>query len=124
VKWRALTSWPSTTLNTIATCRFFNSDILVRAGKMPPVRIDLFLTITPEEIGRELGSFRAPNFNTVAVPFRAWMAERHPDDADKVGFGNWTSIQEAEANGLLNVQYSEEWATYPDTNGCTYGDGC
>ena len=39
-------------------------------------------------------------------------------------FGNWTSIEEATANGTLTVEYANEWATYLEPNGCSYRDAC
>ncbi len=55
-----------------------------------------------------------------------WMAVNHPDivEADTVEFGNWDTVEEATANGLLTAQYAVEWATYLTENGCTYLDGC
>jgi hypothetical protein len=52
------------------------------------------------------------------------MKENHPDDRDTSGFGNWTSIEEAEQNGTLTAQYAAEWAAYLEANDCGYDDGC
>jgi hypothetical protein len=106
------------------SCRAFNHDALVQAVDGPPVPIQLTLTITPEGIVEESGSFGQPNFKTVGDPFDGWMRETHSEDAGVVGFGRWATIEEAEQNGILTVQYAAEWAAYLEANGCEYDDDC
>jgi hypothetical protein len=106
------------------TCRAFNHDALVQAVDGPPVPIQLTLTITPEGIVEENGSFGQPDFKTVSDPFDGWMRENHSEDAGVVGFGRWATIEEAEQNGVLTAQYAAEWASYLKANGCEYNDGC
>jgi|GEM_PF-1611041 len=106
------------------SCRAFNHDAAVQAVDGPPVPIQLTLTITPEGIVEESGSFGQPNFKTVGDPFDDWMKENHPEDADAVGFGNWTSLEDAVQNGVLFAQYAAEWGAYLEANGCEYNDGC
>ncbi len=105
-------------------CNFFNRDVLVQAVDGPQVPITLILTVTPDGISNEHGLFSQPDFNKVSRPFNSWMIENHPGDAEKVEFGDWTSIEEADAGGTLRAQYAREWATYLEANGCTYLDGC
>lgn len=54
-----------------------------------------------------------------------WVAN-HPEalEADAIGFGNWTNVEEAAANRLLTAEYSAGWATYLEDNGCVYDEGC
>ena len=52
------------------------------------------------------------------------MRSSHPEDVDNVGFGTWTSVEEAEQNGILNAQFAEEWATYLAAGGSVYPDVC
>ncbi len=52
------------------------------------------------------------------------MTVNHPEDLEAVGFGNWTTVEEAEQNGVLIAQYAAEWATYLNDNDCGYSDGC
>ena len=106
------------------TCPHENLDALVQAVGGPPVPISLKLTVTPDGIRTWTFFFGQPDFNTVGVPFTRWMAQNHPEDLVRVGFGNWSSVEEAEQNGLLTAQYANGWATYLDANGCTYRDGC
>jgi len=115
---------PSTEDAVIVICTFLNHDAVVQAVDGPPVPIRLALTITPDGIGKESGSFGKPDFNTVANPLDIWMKENHPEDVRAVGFGNWTSIEEAEQNGALFAQYAAEWAAYLEANGCEYDEGC
>jgi hypothetical protein len=80
-------------------------------------------TVGLDGISGEFGAFFQPDFNTVGVPFEAWMTENHPEDVDKVEFGNWASIEEATQNGTMVAQYAAEWAAHLEANGCTYQDG-
>ena len=57
-------------------CTFFNLDVLVQAVDGPQVPIALILTVTPDGISNENGSFGQPDFNAVAEPFDAWMIEK------------------------------------------------
>jgi hypothetical protein len=106
------------------SCRHSTLDALVQAVDGPPVPIRVTLVIAPEGIREETSIFGSPDFNTVAIPFENWMTENHEEDVGNVGFGNWSSVEEAEQNGILFAQYAEEWATYLEANGCTYLDGC
>jgi len=106
------------------SCSHNNLDILVQAVDGPPVPIQLTLIVTPDGIREWTSIFGSPDFNDVAVPFERWIRENHPEDRGNVGFGNWTTVEEAEQNGILNAQYADDWATYLEANGCTYLDGC
>lgn len=112
----------STDQTMIVTCQAFNHDAPTQAAGGPPVPIRLTLTISPDGIVEENGSFGQPDFLTVNQPFDAWMTANHPDDRDKIGFANWTSIEEAEQNGTLTARYATEWADYLEANGCAYDD--
>jgi hypothetical protein len=106
------------------TCTSFNLDALVQAVAGPAVPITLKLSIGPDGITDELGWFVEPDFKTVSEPFEAWMRANYPEGLDRVGFAKWTSIEEAQENGVLIAQYAQTWAEYLDANGCTYSDGC
>ena len=107
------------------SCPHTNLDALVQAVDGPPVPLVVYtLVVTPNGIREWVSFFGQPDFDTVAIPFESWMMENHPEDADAVGFGNWTSTEEAEQNGVLTAQYAAEWAAYLEENGCHYLDGC
>ncbi|MGI9608391.1 MAG: hypothetical protein ACR2P0_19835 [Acidimicrobiales bacterium] len=108
----------------VVSCSTLNHDALVQAVDGPPVPIQVFLTISPDGITRESASFGSPDFNSVFTPFQAWMAVNHPQAVDSIGFGNWTSLEEAEENGRLTARYAAEWADYLEANGCAYNEGC
>ena len=108
----------------IVTCQAFNHDALVQAVDGPSVPIRLTLTITPEGIDEENGSFGQPDFNAVGEPFDDWMKVNHPDEAAAIEFGNWNTIEEAERSGTAIAVYATEWASYLEANGCTFDDGC
>lgn len=90
----------------------------------PPVHTTTAMTVTPDGISRLVYGYGQPDFNHVAVPFHRWVESSHPEDVDKVGFGNWTSVEEAEQNGLLTAQYADEWAAFLDAKDCVYPDAC
>jgi hypothetical protein len=104
------------------TCRYDHFDAVIQAIDGPPVPITLALTVTPEGVTEWIRGFGPPDFTFVGNPFHFWMERTHPDVAPQVEFGAWNSVAEAEANGLLNVRYAEEWAAYLEGNGCLEGD--
>ncbi len=105
-------------------CPHNNFDALVQAVDGPHVTINLTLTVAPDGISDWVSTFTQPDFNTVDIPFNSWMTVNHPEDLEAVGFGNWTTVDEAEENGILTARYAAEWATYLNDNGCGYSDGC
>jgi ketosteroid isomerase-like protein len=106
------------------SCPHNNLDALVQAVDGPPVPINLTLTVAPDGISDWVFIFGQPDFNTVGIPFDSWMTVNHPEDLEAVGFGTWTTVDEAEENGILTARYAAEWATYLNDNGCGYSDGC
>jgi hypothetical protein len=108
----------------IVSCPHDNFDALVQAVDGPPVPINLTLTVAPDGISAWVSTFGDPDFNTVGIPFDSWMTVNHPEDLEAVGFGNWSTVEEAGENGILTARYAAEWATYLNDNGCTYTDGC
>ena len=75
-----------------------------------------------DRIREWIWDFGSPDFNAVGVPFHIWMSENHPEGLG--GFGNWTTVEEAEQNGVRTARYAAEWATFLEENGCRYRDGC
>ena len=108
------------------TCESGTHHALTQAIGAPPVPTTLIFLVVPEGI-RELTSnfgFGEPDFNHTMSPFLRWLRGSHPEDADRVGFGIWNSVAEAEQNGLLFAQYAEEWAAFLDASDCVYPDVC
>jgi hypothetical protein len=105
-------------------CPYNHFDALVQAVDGPPVPINLTLTVAPDGISDLVSIFGPADFGTVGEPFDIWMAVHHPEDLDSVGFGTWTTVDEAEESGILTARYAAEWATYLNDNGCDYSDGC
>ena len=104
------------------SCRTGVHDAPSQAVSAPPVPTDLIITVTADGIGKLVYRYGSPNFNAVAIPMTAWMSANHPDviEAEAIGIGNWTSVEEATTNGVLMAEYSAEWATYLEENGCAY----
>lgn len=48
----------------------------------------------------------------------------HPEAAASLGFGNWTSVDEATQNGALTAFYSGLWAEYLTARACGYREAC
>ena len=105
-------------------CSHGNSGAAVQAVDGPAVPIRLTLEITPEGIVDWKSIFEQPDFNVVGIPFSDWMATHHPDIVAGVEFGNWSSVEQAEQNGILNAEYAAEWRVYLDANDCAYDEGC
>ena len=90
----------------------------------PPTPTTLTFLVVPEGI-RELELiFGEPHFVHTSFPMLRWLKGPHPEDVDRVGFGLWDSVEEAEQNGLLFAQYAEEWAAFLDASDCVYPDIC
>jgi hypothetical protein len=90
------------------------------------VPIFLNLVVAPDGIRKWSSDFGDPDFDVLGRPFASWMTANHPDivEAGTVGFGNWTTTEDAEQNGILSAQYAAEWAAYLIASGCEYDDGC
>jgi hypothetical protein len=94
-----------------------------QAADVPALATTITMEIDPLGV-HHLEEARIGFFETVNRPFRRWMSEQHPEDLNAVRFRNWTSVEEARQNGLLNAQYAQEWASYLDENDCGYLDAC
>ena len=105
-------------------CEHTNLDAVVQAVEGPPVPVTLTLTVTSDGISDWEFIFGQPDFLAVLGPFGEWMSANHPDDANKIGFGNWNSKETAAENGGLMAQYAEVWKTYLADKGCAFSDGC
>jgi hypothetical protein len=87
-----------------------------------PTPIHLTVYIGRDGIGTIIEETGLPRFSFVKAPFMAWMEANHPDDASAADFQSWSTIEEAERNGLLRLRYGLEWATYLKAQGCSYPD--
>ena len=106
------------------SCPYNHLEASVQAVDGPPVPINLTLTVAPDGIRDWVSIFGEPGFGTVSDPFESWMMDNHPLDASTVGCCGWSSVEDAEQNGILTAQYADEWATFLKDNGCGYSDGC
>jgi hypothetical protein len=108
-------------------CVGTHHDALVHAVDATPVPAIVTMTIGPDGIVALVYTYGSPDFKTdfnqVGDPFDMWMAVHHPEVED-LSFGSFETAKEAEMSGMLTAQYAAEWATYLETNGCTYLDGC
>lgn len=114
----------ATDQSVTVVCQHTNLDAVIQAVGGPPVPVTLTLSVTSDGIAGWEFIFGQPDFTTVLGPFGEWMSAHHPDDASKVGFGNWSSVETATENGQLMAQYAEVWQTYLADNGCTFADSC
>ena len=106
------------------SCQSANSDALVQAVGAIPVPANVTTLVSPEGISSFRFDYGDPFFDDVGNPFDTWMAANHPEDVEAVGFGNWTSVEEAQQNGELTAEYAAEWAAYVDANDCDYRLTC
>lgn len=108
-------------------CSTVNIDAPSQAVGAPGVQTKLVAVVTAQGITElRFDHDEEINFNHVAIPMATWLANNHPDvsQAGTVGFGYWTTIEEAAENGRLTRLYATEWANYLAENDCTYLDGC
>jgi hypothetical protein len=83
-----------------------------RAVNSSGVLTTITLTITDEGVSDLSFSYGQPDFTVVGGPFGSWMDVQFPEDPHAADYGNWTSRDEAEQNGLLLVQRANEWVAF------------
>ena len=93
---------------------------LAAAVEATPVPIEMTFYITEDGIYIAAEGLGQPDFRAVRTPFKAWMNENHPEDTSGTDFRGWSTVEEAERNGVLRLQYGLEWAAYLKTQGCSY----
>ena len=108
------------------TCSTGHRDAPTQAVDSPPVPTNLVAVVTADGISEITFGYGALDFTYVGGPSTVWMVANHPEivEAGTIAFGNWDTVEEARANGLLTAQYAAEWATYLTENDCTFLDGC
>jgi hypothetical protein len=110
--------------SVFVTCDSATKNAQIQAVGSPPVPTIVRMIVTPDGMTSLRFGYGHPNFNDANIPFQAWVQANHPADTESVSFGTWTSLEEAEQNGMLVAEYSTEWAAYLGANGCAYDDGC
>lgn len=104
------------------TCESGTRNAQIKAVGARSVPTVVTLSVTPNGIEDLNEVFGQPDFLLAIQPFTEWMNSQNPDDASKIGFGVWNSIDEAEANGELTAAYSKQWAGYLESS-CVYIPG-
>ena len=104
----------------MVTCVYQTVDAPSQAVGTQGVSTTATLTISSVGISAFNETFGRPDFDQVGSPFEGWVTVNHPQVAEGIGFGNWTSVEEAEQNGLLTAEYADLWNAYLTENGCTY----
>ena len=80
-----------------------------KAGGLTPIPTVLTMVVTREGISEAAFEY-PPRFGSNA--FNGWVLENYPDDRQRIEYGAWNSVAEAEQYGLLRGQYAEEWSHY------------
>jgi hypothetical protein len=106
------------------TCESGTHTAAGQALGAPPVPTTTTIVVTPDGIRQLEFVYGDPKHNTYLLPFDNWVLDNHPEDAAKVGAFDFSSVEEAEHNGLLTAQYADEWASFLDAKGCVYPDAC
>lgn len=115
---------PTDGSSIVVRCQSTSEGALPRAVGLPGVDTTVVVVATPDGIADLRFVYGSPDFLFVGDPFASWMARQNPDSASSVGFGVWSSIEEARQNGLLIAEFAQEWADYLDANNCTFLDDC
>lgn len=105
-------------------CRYGQHVYLAQAVNGPVVPITMTMVVTSAGVTQLAEILGDPDFFVVSRPFDRWMAAHHPELASAVGFGNWSSVEEARERGVLVAQYADLWASYLEENGCIFDEGC
>lgn len=108
----------------VVVCKGETHDAISQAVGAPAVPTDISMVVTPAGITQFRFNYGQPDFNVTGIPFEAWMNNHNPHDAQAAAFGNWTTVDEARAFGLVLAQYAREWAEYLKQNRCSYRDNC
>ena len=106
------------------TCESGTHQAPAQAIGAPPTPTTLTFLVGSEGIGELELIYGEPNFPHTSFPMLRWLKGPHPEDVDRVGFGLWDSVEEAQQNGFLFAQYAEEWAAFLDASDCVYPDIC
>lgn len=94
------------------TCESATLNAQIQAVGAHPVPTVVSLSVTRNGIEDLNEDFGQPDFLLATQPFMEWMDSENPEDASKVGFGVWDSVDQAELNGQLTANYSRQWAAY------------
>lgn len=78
-----------------------------KAAGLAPVPTVLTMVVTPDGVSQAAFEY-PPEFTPDA--FSQWLFRNHRDDHIRIEYGEWSSLAEAEQDGLLRAQYAEEWA--------------
>jgi len=105
--------------NRTVTCESGTRNAQIQAVGARPVSTLVTLLVTPNGIETLNEEFGQPDFLLATQPFMEWMASENPEDASKVGFDVWDSVDQAEVNGKLTADYSRQWAAYLELT-CIY----
>ena len=95
---------------TVVECESATSSAPIQAVGARPVPTTIFISVTPSGIREVREEYGQPDFLAATQPFVSWMAQTHPVDAERVGFGVWGSVTEARENGQLSAEYARRWA--------------
>lgn len=106
------------------SCESETNNAQVQAVGAPSVPTRVTTTVTPEGISSFRFDYGVPDFLVSTDPFDRWMRANHPQDVGAVGFGNWTTVEEAQQNGTLTAEYAADWASYLEANSCDYRMNC
>lgn len=103
------------------SCEFEILTAATQAVDALPTSTTITAVVTPEGISRLAFSFEPPDTLHVGGRFNQWIAENHPE---AIGFGDWTTVEEARQTGELRAQLAQEWAAYLEANNRSYVDDC
>jgi len=82
-----------------------------------PIGTTTLFVVTPDGISDLSDNYAGNHFITTGDPFRSWMEENHPADAEAAGCCGGDTFEEAVARGELRARYTLEWAADLEANG-------
>lgn len=106
-------------VGTAVTCESATLNAQIQALAAQPVPTIVSLLVSPNGIMEVREEYGQPDFLQATQPFMEWMEDQHPDDAGRVAFGAWNSIDQARDSGEQTAEYARRWAAYLEAN-CVY----
>ncbi len=101
-------------------CTYAEDSAPGRAVGAPPVENTTIMVVVAGAITSFANDFGPPDYLSVNIPFKEWVAVNHPGDEELADCCGGDTIESAQSNGELRARYAPEWAAYLEANDCTY----
>jgi len=94
------------------SCSTWKVDTTAEAAENTGVATRLVLRATPDGVTAVMENYSGTDFNAQAPRFERWMDKTYPGALDEVGFGSWSTREEARTAGVRRAEYAAEWSAF------------